>query len=298
MGHLWGADSLNEMLWLPRRSILGVERNNQRRFYRQSIELPIAIEVAGLPAPVYGTLVNISETGCRLRSLILIDRDRDVNFELRRPGHPAFLLKGRIVTRATPPSGGGYEYGVTFGRMSADERTNLASEIHEMQRREAASRAAKKVAAPKPAPRLAKQRRTSVRTMVGFPIRYRAGSKPSVLAEANDLSTGGLRLICQETLPIGTLVELRFTLPDDFLSVYPAAAERTEITPFGPRKVRIPDNRRPFDEMIVRGRIVSRFHPTRGHEVFGVQFTDIDGYHREEIARFTHAVQLARLRTE
>ena len=72
--------------------VQGIERGNQRRTYRQSIELPIAIE-AGLPAPVYGTLVNISETGCRIRSLILIDRDRDVRFELKRPGHKAISLK-------------------------------------------------------------------------------------------------------------------------------------------------------------------------------------------------------------
>src|SRR5579863_9877129 len=106
------------MMWLPRRSVQGIERNNQRRSYRQSMELPIAIEVAGLPAPVYGTLINISETGCRMRSLILIDRDRDVTFELKRPGHEPTILKGRIVTRATPPTGGGFEYGVTFSRMS------------------------------------------------------------------------------------------------------------------------------------------------------------------------------------
>ncbi len=262
------------------------------------MELPIAIEVAGLPAAVYGTLINISETGCRLRSLILIDRDRDVNFELKRPNHPAFLLKGRIVTRATPPTGGGYEYGVTFGRMSDAERAQLAREIHEMQRREAASRAEQKGVAPKPAPKPGKQRRTSFRSMVGFPVRYKIANKPSIVAEANDVSTGGLRLICAGTIDIGTPVELRFTLPGQYLSVYPPAGERTEISPFGPRKVRVPDNRRPFEEMVVHGRVVSRFQPTRGREVYGVQFTEIDGYQREEIARFTHSVQLAKLRTE
>lgn len=263
------------------------------------MELPIAIEVAGLPAAVYGTLINMSETGCRLRSLILIDRDRDVNFELKRPNQPPFLMKGRIVTRATPPQGGGYEYGVNFGRMTNTERAQLAREILEMQRREGATRAEKKgLSAPKPAPKPGKQRRTSLRTMVGFPVRYKAGSKPSVTAEANDVSTGGLRLICAETIDIGTPVELRFKLPEQFLSVYPAADERTEITPFGPRKVRVPDNRRPFEEMTVRGRVVSRFQPSRGREVYGVQFTEIDGYQREEIARFTHSVQLAKLRTE
>ncbi len=288
------------MLWVSRRSVQGLERSNQRRFYRQSIELPIAIEVSGLPAPVYGTLINISETGCRLRSLILIERDRDVNFELRsRPGAAPMPLKGRIVTRATPPNAGGYEYGVNFSRMSNTERAALAREIHEMQRREALTRAESKeparAAAPTPK---SKQRRGSVRTMVAFPVRYRLPGKPSIVAEANDISTGGLRLMCQEPIALGTHVELRFALPNSVLAVFPPASQRTEITPFGPRQVRIPDNRRPFEEMTISGRVVSRFQPTRGREVFGVQFTDIDGYQREEIARFTHAVQLARLRSE
>jgi c-di-GMP-binding flagellar brake protein YcgR len=285
------------MLWIGRRS--AKVSGNQRETYRQSIELPIAIEVAGLPAQVYGTLINISETGCRLRSLILIDRDRDVTFELRRPHGQALVLQGRIVSRSTPQKGGGYEYGVSFARMGESERGALAQEILEIQRREAAKRAEKRaVTAPKPGPRQSKQRRGSVRTMVEFPIKYRIGNKRSVEALANDISTGGLRLMTAEPLAIGTLVELRFILPNDYLHVYPPAGERVEISPFGPRRVRIPDNRRPFEQMTVQGRIVSKFQPIRGREVFGVQFTDVDGYQREEIARFTHSVQFAKLRTE
>ncbi|HTX56305.1 MAG TPA: PilZ domain-containing protein [Candidatus Acidoferrales bacterium] len=285
------------MLWVSRRSVQGIERNNQRRTYRQSIELPIAVEVDGLPAPVYGTLINISETGCRLRSLILIDRGRDVRFELRRPQHPAIPLRGRIVSRSTPPSGGGYEYGVTFV-LTNSEREALNREIQEMQRREAAARAEARVHAGVTSAPTAKQRRGSVRTLVGFPVRYRLPGRPALTAEANDVSTGGLRLITAEKIDLGTQVELRFTLPNSVLWVYPAAGERTEITPFGPRRIRIPDNRRAFEEMVVHGRTVTRFAPTRDREVYGVQFTDIDGYQREEIARFTHAVQLAKLRSE
>jgi c-di-GMP-binding flagellar brake protein YcgR len=285
------------MLWVSRRSPSEVERNNQRRSYRQSIELPIAIEVAGLPAPVYGTLVNISETGCRLRSLILVDRDRDVTFELKRQGQQAISLHGRIVTRVTPAVGGGYEYGVTFRQMLSTDRAVLGKAIQEMQRREAATRADSRLPAKRPAASSA-QRRHSLRTMVGFPVRYRPNQKAGIMAEANDVSTGGLRLICGEELAIGTSVALTFTLPSDVLWVYPRATERAEITPFGPRMIRIPDNRRPFEEMTLHGRIVSRFQPTRGREVYGVQFTDIEGYAREEIARFAHAAQLAKLRVE
>lgn len=264
------------------------------------MELPIAIEVAGLPAAVYGTLMNLSETGCRLRSLILIDRNRDITFDLTRPNKTTYTLRGKIVSRATPQKGGGYEYGVSFN-LSQTEKLALAKEIHEMQRRAAAARADKKVVATtstaKGSIASGKQRRTAVRTMVEFKVRFRYSNKPSVAAEANDVSMGGLRLLTKVELPIGTIVELRFTLPGDFLHAYPPASERTEITPFGPRKVRIPDNRRPFEEMTIHGRIVSKFQPQGGREVFGVQFTDAEGYQREEIARFTHSVQLAKLRS-
>jgi c-di-GMP-binding flagellar brake protein YcgR len=134
--------------------------------------------------------------------------------------------------------------------------------------------------------------------LVSFPIRYRAPHKVTENAEAYDVSTGGLRLLTPEKIELGTPLELRFTLPSNYLYVFPPAEERTEISPFGPRKVRVPDNRRPFDAMSLRGRIVSRFQAVRGREVYGVQFTDIDGYQREEIARFTHAIQLAKLRSE
>ena len=255
--------------------------------------------ITGLPAPVYGTLVNISENGCRLRSLILIDRDRSIEFQLKRMGHPPFALRGKIVSRSNPPQGGGYEYGVTFNGMPQSERDALLKEILEMQRREAASRADNRTKeSPQPSVLARWQRRRSVRTLFAFAVRYRLAGKSSAPAEANDISTGGLRLMCFDPIEFGTEVELRFALPDRVLNIFPEATQRSEITPFGPRRVRIPDHRRPFDEMLVHARVISRFAPSRGREVYGMQFTDIDGYQREEIARFIHAVQLEKLRAQ
>ncbi|MHB8146907.1 MAG: PilZ domain-containing protein [Vulcanimicrobiaceae bacterium] len=284
------------MLWSSRR-VASTTRTNQRQTYRQSIELPIAVSVNGLPAPVYATLINISETGCRVRSLILIDRNRTVEFELHRQARPPLQLRGKVMSRVTPSGGGGYEYGISFNGLPLSERDALTKEILELQRREAASRAQQRATQPTPPATASGQRRRSVRTLFSFPVRYRLG-KSSSPAEANDISTGGLRLMCQEDVPLDTAVEIQFTLPSAVLDIFPPSEERTEITPFGPRKIRLPDNRRPFAEMRLRGRIVSRFAPLRGLEVYGVRFTDIDGYHREEIARFTHAVQLQKLRNE
>ncbi|MDP9111302.1 MAG: PilZ domain-containing protein [Candidatus Eremiobacteraeota bacterium] len=286
------------MLTSSSRPDLSIGSGNRRKFFRQSIELPIAISVGGLPAPVYGTLINISETGCRLRSLILVDRDRCVEFEMKRPMHPAFQLNGRVIARSTPSRGGGYEYGINFSSMLPGEREKLAREIRAMERRDAKARAEDDYyRAPRPAPE-SKQRRASVRTFAPFPVRYRIARRPPAQASGNEISTGGLRLMARESIATGTLLELRFTLPSDCLHAYPPKKERTEISPFGMRTIRIPDNRRPFEEMKLQGRIVARFVHMRERSVYGLAFTDIDGYDREEIARFTHAVQLVKLRTE
>lgn len=281
------------MVWLARPQV-PAERGNQRKFYRQSIELPIAVTVRGLPAPVYGTLINISETGCRLRSLILLDRSRLIEFSLNRSSGDTLTLRGRVLSRTTPMSEAGYEYGVAFEEATPGMQDALAREILEMQRRAAAARVSARDAVKGSV--ADKQRRTSVRTIVSFSVRYRSANRAPSNAEANDISSGGLRMICDDVLKVGTELELRFRLPAHVLDAYPKRDQRVEITPFGERRVRVPDNRRPFEEMIVRGRVLSRHEPQRGREVYGVGFVDIDGYQREEIARFSHAVQLSKIR--
>ncbi|HVA32663.1 MAG TPA: PilZ domain-containing protein [Candidatus Baltobacteraceae bacterium] len=282
------------MVWLARNPAPS-ERSNQRQSYRQSVELSIAVNVRGLPAPVYGTLINISETGCRLRSLILLDRNRIVEFELKPPGTAPLNLRGRILSRSTPSSEAGFEYGIAFEESLPKQRDALGRTIAEMQRRAAASRVAAREA-EKIAAEGGSQRRSSLRTVITVPVRYRPANKPANVGEATDISAGGLRLLCPDTMPIGSEIELRFTLPSSVLKVYPAPGDRIEITPFGQRRVRVPDNRRPFEESTLHGQVLSRYEGRNGNELYGVGFTDIDGYQREEIARFIHAVQLSRLR--
>ncbi|HTU81233.1 MAG TPA: PilZ domain-containing protein [Candidatus Acidoferrales bacterium] len=283
------------MVWLDRDSPPLRERGNQRRYYRQSIELPVGVTVRGLPAPVYGTLINISEAGCRLRSLILLDRNRIVEFLLNCSDGKELALRGRILSRTTPQSEAGFEYGIVFEGSAPADRDALAREIAHMQRRAAAARVTAREAA-KYAAGGGRQRRSSVRAFVTFPVRYRINNRSAANGEASDVSAGGLRLICQEPLEIGCEAELRFTLPSGVLNVYPPPEERLEITPFGERRIRVPDNRRPFAEMLLRARVLTQHEPLGGRDVYGVGFVDIDGYQREEIARFTHAVQLSQIR--
>jgi c-di-GMP-binding flagellar brake protein YcgR len=202
------------------------------------------------------------------------------------------------MSRVTPQSDAGYEYGVEFEGLETATHEALAREIVEMQRRAAAARAEQRdaEALETTSGADAKQRRKTLRTLAVFPVRYRPTNRSANVGEASDISAGGLRLLCNDSLPVGSEIEIRFTLPNDVLSAYPKADDRVEISPFGHRRVKLPDNRRPFEEMIVRGRVLARLEGSRGQECYGVGFTDIDGYQREEIARFAHAAQLVKLR--
>ncbi|HUY11570.1 MAG TPA: PilZ domain-containing protein [Candidatus Dormibacteraeota bacterium] len=265
----------------------------QRATFRQSLEMPIAFEAGGRPAPVYGTLIDLSETGCRLRSLVLLDRECLVRFELRRGTGAALKLRGHVAGRRSPRDGGGYEYGISFDSLAPQERKALLEEIMEMQRRDAAARMQSRTEKP-PAP--PDQRRKDLRQSISFPISFRRPGSAWQNAFCADVSAGGIRLACGDAMEDGTEIEIRFTLPSDVLEVFPKGGERTEITPFGPRKVRVPDNRRSFDQIYTRGHVVAKLPPLEGRNSYGVEFANLDGYSREEIMRFNHALQLRRLR--
>ena len=272
----------------------GENATTKRATFRQSLEIPISFEAGGKAAQVYGTLIDISETGCRLRSLILLDRDCVVRFELRRSGGASLRLRGHVAGRRAPSDGAGYEYGITFDGLSAAERKQLIAEIMEMQRREAAARA--HVRDEKP-PQQNDQRRKDLRQSVSFPISFRRPGSVWLSGFCADVSAGGIRLVCGDAIEDGSEIELRFTLPNEVLDVFPKGGERTEITPFGPRRVRVPDNRRPFDQIFARAQVVAKLAAVEGRNSFGVEFVNLDGYSREEIVRFNHALQLRRLRT-
>ena len=272
----------------------GENATPKRTAFRQSLEIPISFEAGGKAAQVFGTLIDISETGCRIRSLVLLDRECVVRFELRRGSGSALRLRGHVAGRRSPSDGAGYEYGITFDGISPAERKQLHAEIMELQRREAAARSHARDEKP---PAQNDQRRKDLRQSVSFPISFRRPGSVWISGFCADVSAGGIRLVCGDTIEDGSEIELRFTLPNDVLDVFPKGGERTEITPFGPRRVRVPDNRRSFDQIFARGQVVAKLAPVEGRNSYGVEFTNLDGYSREEIVRFNHAMQLRRLRS-
>lgn len=268
---------------------------NGRESYRQTVDLPVQVDVRGVRLPINATIVDISVTGCRLRSWIALDRGAGVSFDWPRE-NVQLRLAGTVMARRPSSEGEAFEYGVTFTGLLPDEVAALTKEIVEAQRREAFNRAAR-AAAINVKPRDI-NRRGAYRAAVEFPLELtfveRAGAALEVTA--SDISAGGLRIACDRELGVNDEVMLRFRLPEHVLRVFPPKVEEDVImTPFGPR-TRTRNQRRPFEEMRIRSRVASRLGDDGEKPQFGIAFVEVDAYTREEIARFIHAVQLGELR--
>ena len=140
--------------------------------------------------------------------------------------------------------------------------------------------------------------RQSYRASVEFPVIYTAdGRDGSRSAVANDLSAGGLRLVGDEDFPDESMIELRFTLPNDLIHSVQVEKEIVETTARGKTKKKIMVPPDPFHEMCVRAKVVIAFLNVRRRKfAHGVQFVDIDERTAEEIQRFIHIWQIHLIR--
>ena len=139
------------------------------------------------------------------------------------------------------------------------------------------------------------QKRGAYRANVEFPVRYSVAGSFKRSAKANDLSTGGMKLVATEELPVGTLLDFMFTLPSAVLDVLATKETVNDPSPFGSRVVQKVNKPRPFDEMRVVGKIVSLNNKNRTL-AYGIAFVQIEPFVSEEIGRFIHAAQLYAIR--
>jgi len=142
------------------------------------------------------------------------------------------------------------------------------------------------------------QKRTAYRASVEFPVLYvvegRAGTRA---ATANDLSAGGMRLMGDEDFINGSILDFRFTLPNDLIRTVQVEKEIEEKSPFGNRKKRILVPPPPFEPMNIRAKVVIAFlNVKRKKFAHGIQFIETDARFHDEIARFIHLWQLRLLR--
>ena len=283
------------MRWLKRPEVPARTPKNERAGYRQPVDLDVQVSVTGIRMPINGKIVNLSVSGCRLRSWIAIERGAAIAFDWPREG-VNLRLTGTIVARQPSTEGAAFEYGVSFENLLPAEADLLAKEIHEAQRREALNRSMQaKAMHVKPAD---VNRRGAYRARAEFPVEltFEDRTASSVKVTATDISSGGLRVVCEKPLTPKDEVTVRFRLPDDVLKIFPPGVQEEIVnTPFGPRR-RTKNNRRPFEEMRIRSRVAAQLKDWHERPAFGIAFVELDAYTREEISRFIHAVQLTILR--
>jgi hypothetical protein len=260
-----------------------------------SLEMPVVMSVRRLPAPVYGTLMDINAHSARVRSLVLMERGTEVEFELSLGNSAPIAVNGRVEGRRNAASGARFEYQLSFEAMAEVQIDALVRAVREIERRAATSRSIQK--SLDELPTTDKDRRGSYRALTAFSANFRREGDPWSDAKIGDISATGVRMNCEELVAIGTLLDLRLTLPSSVLDVYPEETAVIDIAQTMQRRIGRADLRRPFEEMALRGRVVTRFQPVRERECYGVAFIEIDGYQREEIARYTHAIQLSKIRS-
>lgn len=116
--------------------------------------------------------------------------------------------------------------------------------------------------------------------------------------KAQDLSAGGLRLVCDEDFLTQSELLLEFQLPDEFLTSMVVEKEVYEQSPFGLRPETLKSQPRGFAPMRVRARVLVSFFNTESKKfAHGISFVHIDSRTQEEIQRFMHLWQLHYLRT-
>jgi hypothetical protein len=142
------------------------------------------------------------------------------------------------------------------------------------------------------------QKRAAFRMPVEFDVFYALRDRPGRRhARANDLSAGGLRISTDEDLVKGSMLDLDFRLPDDFLAELTIDKEVFEQTPFGLRSESVKTTPPPFEPMRVTAMVLSTFYiPGTKQLAHGTKFVDVAEGTREELQRFIHLWQLHQIR--
>lgn len=129
---------------------------------------------------------------------------------------------------------------------------------------------------------------------VFYTLRDRPGRRS---ARANDLSAGGLRLSTDEDLIKGSVLDLDFSLPDEFLADLTVEKEVFEQTPFGLRPESVKTTPPAFAPMRISAMVLSTFYvPSSKQLAHGTKFVDVPDGMREELTRFIHLWQLHQIR--
>ncbi len=143
------------------------------------------------------------------------------------------------------------------------------------------------------------QKRTAFRMPVEFDVVYTLEGRPGRRkAAANDLSSGGLRLATDEDFVRGSVLDLEFHLPEDFLSEMTIEKEVFSQTPFGLRPQTVKVQPPGFKPMRMRASVLMPFFDRNDKKfAYGMKFVEAQHDMQEELQRFIHLWQIHYLRS-
>lgn len=254
---------------------------NRRSFYRQPMYVRVDLRVAGIRIPIPSTLVDISAGGCQLHARTMLQPHVACEFNLPRDAMPPLRIVGILRKVSYTASDRTFRYAVEFEGLNEETREQLARLIVDEQRRAIAitKRGGEDPARATP-PRL-QELRAHRRVEVNIPIRYSVGSHGAVQeAIALDVSTGGLRMLCDQVLRQEWEIVVRFTPPNDVLKTVRSRS----------------GSQRPFHEIRITAKSLPGVKQTRGRYMHSLVWVHPDPTVTEEIDRFVEAARLLSLR--
>lgn len=259
---------------------------------KPSFDVPVKLRVRGVAEPVQATLLHIAVAGCRLRCWMMMERGDPLSFEWRLSDGRALQIGGSVAARYAPRNGGvGFEYAVALDKLAESDADALAREAAMLQRRIASARSYDTSLVDI-------SQFTGYRVPDDFAITYRVDDRRAVtkIGQACDVTGNGLRLRCDERFRDGQEITLNLRLPDAVLGVHKGSDDELVTGPFGYRRVPRRYLRRAFADLKIRARVAGTVQDSKRRSAYEMQFLNVDGLAREEIARYIHASQLARVK--
>ena len=271
------------------------QRGSNRNYFRLAVNLPIELDIEGMPASLPATLVDISEGGCKIASKSMLLKETAMEFELPRKGKEPLKLRGKVRHIDFKATTRTFDYGIEYlGLRPADTDAIYQFVVEEQRRKlqtkdgEPLSRAAK-----------ARDRQAVLRVERKFPVQYAVfGQRGMTPAMALDISRGGMRIVLDRVVPEERTLDLRFTLPADVLDVLTQREHSRDESIFG-REITVKEKKaRPFPELRIQVKVLPGWHEIRGAYHYSVAFLRPKPDFIEEVERFLHAAQLTEIKAK
>jgi hypothetical protein len=187
-----------------------------------SLELPVMLHV-GEKAAVMGIIEALTPQRCRLRSLAPFHAGTTLSFTIRGNHHEELALRGRVESVTSKPPRVHHE--LVLDPLEVTQRKTL-SEIVESQQQRAND---KTLAELSHSPLL----RTGSRVPVDFELAYSVEGGPYGVARAENISTGGMMIVADNDLGLGSTIDVTFHLPNSHEPELNAASRVVAHRPAG-----------------------------------------------------------------